>query len=78
MSPKGKTEELMDLPAIAALMGVKPRTANAWRDRGVLPEPEFKLSGRPGWRRSTIEAWARSRPGARGAATLAEPEAAKA
>lgn len=54
----------------AALLGV---TASTWRSyvaRGRAPEPDGReeLSGTPWWRRSTIEAFKRSRPG-RGART---------
>lgn len=54
-------EALLDLAAIADLLGVAHRTATTWRTRGVLPPPDFTISNRPGWRRATILRWARKR-----------------
>lgn len=44
---------------LAARLGVEAQTARNWRTRGVLPAPDWTVSGSPVWRWATIEAWAR-------------------
>ncbi len=44
---------------IAELLDVAPATVRQWSWRGLLPEAEFLVGGRPAWRWSTIERWAR-------------------
>lgn len=51
--------EPVGLPEIADRLGVKRQTADVWRHRGVLPEAEWTVGGRPAWNWSTIETWAR-------------------
>lgn len=51
--------EPVGLADIALRLGVEPQTARNWRTRGVLPPPEWTVSGSPAWSWSTIEAWAR-------------------
>ncbi len=51
-TPVGQSE-------IAELLGVAPATVRQWAWRGLLPEPEFRVSERPAWRWSTIEQWAK-------------------
>jgi hypothetical protein len=35
-----------------------PRTASAWQQRGLLPEPDYpSVNGSPAWRRLTILRW---------------------
>ena len=43
---------------IAKRLGVQPATVKVWRQRGLLPEPEAKVSGRPCWQWETIKEWA--------------------
>lgn len=50
--------DIVGVREIADLLGVKPETPKAWRVRGLLPEPDGWVSGRPAWRRSTILKWA--------------------
>lgn len=50
---------LVGLREIAELLHVQPDTPNVWRARGVLPEPEWVVSGTPVWRLETIVGWAR-------------------
>jgi predicted DNA-binding transcriptional regulator AlpA len=45
---------------IASLLGVRRATVDQWRQRRLLPEPEWTVGGRPAWRESSILAWARS------------------
>ncbi|HLT70065.1 MAG TPA: hypothetical protein VKZ72_07855 [Acidimicrobiales bacterium] len=45
---------------IAERLGVERQTVDAWRHRGVLPDPAWTVGGRPAWAWSTIEAWARA------------------
>ncbi len=56
-------ELLRDVPLglveVADLLGVKRSTADVWRVRGVLPEPDGMLSGRwPYWWPATIRDFA--------------------
>lgn len=44
---------------IAARLGVRRATVDQWGWRGLLPEPDFTVGGRPAWRWGTIEEWAR-------------------
>lgn len=44
---------------IAALLGVQRATVDQWRQRNLLPEPDWTVGGRPAWRTGTIVAWAK-------------------
>lgn len=44
---------------IAQRLNVKAKTVHVWKVRGILPEPEWTLSGVPIWQWRTIEAWAK-------------------
>lgn len=44
---------------VAELLGVKVKTVWTWGDRGQLPERDFTVNGKPAWKLSTIERWAR-------------------
>ena len=44
---------------IAERLGVKPQTVHTWRQRRLLPEPRWTVSGQPAWDWSEIAAWAR-------------------
>lgn len=50
--PVGATE-------IAARLGVTRPTVDQWGQRRLLPGPDWTVGGRPAWRWSTIERWAR-------------------
>lgn len=43
---------------IAERLGVKPKTVNVWKVRGILPTPDWTISGVPIWEWRTIRAWA--------------------
>lgn len=43
---------------IAALLRVEAQTARNWRTRGVLPEPDWTVSGGPAWSWPRVAAWA--------------------
>lgn len=51
--------DLVDIEAVARILGVKRETVRMWRHRRLLPDPEWYLNGGPIWRLSTIEAWAK-------------------
>lgn len=51
--------EPVGLVEIAERLGVDPKTAQQWRFRKLLPEPDALVSGRPVWQWRTIERWAR-------------------
>jgi len=51
MTPVGQTE-------IATRLGVPLDTVRKWKHRGVMPEPEWTVGGRPAWNLDTIEEWA--------------------
>jgi hypothetical protein len=44
---------------VAEHLGVFPATVAQWRQRGLLPDPDWTVGGRPAWRLGTILAWAR-------------------
>ena len=50
---------LLGLMEIADLLGVQHETCHRWRFRGIMPEPDWTVSGTPVWERATITAWAR-------------------
>jgi hypothetical protein len=43
---------------IAQHLGVQQATVAQWRQRDLLPEPDWTVGGRPAWRLGTILAWA--------------------
>jgi len=58
--------EYLDTAGVARLLGVRPQTVSRYRmeDRHPpFPEPDITISGRPGWRPETIQAWQAERPG---------------
>lgn len=56
-------DEPMDDPVgpaeIAQRLNVKPKTVHVWKVRGILPAPEWTLSGVPIWQWRTIQEWAK-------------------
>lgn len=43
---------------IAARLGVKRRTVDAWRQRELgFPEPRWQVGGRPAWHFDDVAAW---------------------
>jgi len=44
---------------VALRLGVRPQTVHTWRQRKVMPEPRWIVSGQPAWDWLEIEAWAR-------------------
>lgn len=50
--------DLVGSPEIAARLGVKLATVWQWGQRDLLPEPPWRISGRPLWEWGAIEAWA--------------------
>ena len=57
----GSTTDLLGLRDIARLLGVAQGTPQRWRTRGLLPDPEAVVAGRPVWRRGAILAWHEAR-----------------
>lgn len=49
----------LGIPEIAERLGVQRETVDQWRARGILPDPDWTVGGRPAWRWSTIRRWAR-------------------
>ena len=50
--------EPVGLTEIAARLGVPKRTAYTWKNRGLLPEPRWTVSGWPAWNWPDIQSWA--------------------
>lgn len=50
----------MGLVEIASRLGVQRNTVDVWRQRCLLPEPDWTVGGRPAWNWSTIDEWARA------------------
>lgn len=49
----------IDVPAVAARMGVQVDTVWKWRQRAVLPIEDGIVSGAPWWWPETIDEWAK-------------------
>jgi hypothetical protein len=49
--------DILDTAQVADLLGIRPASVRQARWRGRMAEPDIVLSGRPGWRRQTIDAW---------------------
>jgi hypothetical protein len=49
---------VVGLLEIAARLSVERQTADEWRIRRVLPDPERTVGGSPAWRWDVIESWA--------------------
>lgn len=54
----GDELDVVGMAEISDRLAVKAQTVSVWKLRGVLPEPEWTVGGRPAWRWDTIEAWA--------------------
>ena len=54
-------EEILDVRAVAELLGVKPASVRQHNFRGTIPAPDYRVSGRPAWKIETITAWMRVR-----------------
>jgi hypothetical protein len=46
------------IPEIGQRLGVERTTVDQWRQRGVLPDPDWTIGGRPAWDWLTIRLWA--------------------
>jgi hypothetical protein len=61
--PDAAVAEVLRFPVgsveVAKLLGVQAATVAQWRQRGLLPGPDWTVGGRPAWRLGTILAWAR-------------------
>ena len=44
---------------IAARLAVRPQTVHTWRQRKLMPQPRWTVSGQPAWDWSEIEQWAK-------------------
>lgn len=44
---------------IAARLAVQRNTVDVWRQRDLLPKPDWTVGGRPAWNWPTIEGWAK-------------------
>lgn len=44
---------------VATRLGVRAQTVHTWRQRKLMPEPRWTVSGQPAWDWTEIEAWAR-------------------
>ncbi len=51
---------LVGIVEIAEWLEVERGTVDKWRQRAVLPDAEWVVSGTPIWRWSTIRLWAAS------------------
>jgi predicted DNA-binding transcriptional regulator AlpA len=61
VAPKvAQRAELVGIPEVAELLGVKRETVDKWRRRGRLPEPGWVVGGSPVWEAGEIRAWAKT------------------
>ncbi len=60
-SPAASMAESIPVGAaeIAARLRVKAQTVHTWRQRGLLPAPQWTVSGQPAWDWLEIEEWAK-------------------
>lgn len=54
----GEVDDPVGPAEIAERLNVKPKTVHVWKVRGILPAPEWTVSGVPIWQWRTIRAWA--------------------
>lgn len=52
------TTDVVGTNEIADRLGVQPGTVWQWRQRGLLPKPEWTVSTVPAWNWATVRAWA--------------------
>lgn len=50
------------LQDLADRTGIRPGTLRAWKVRGRLPAPSYKLGQSPAWTGKAIEEWLASNP----------------
>jgi predicted DNA-binding transcriptional regulator AlpA len=55
--------DLLGYAQVADLLGVSQATVRKYNSDGFMPAPDQLVLGRPFWRRATITAWQRQRPG---------------
>ena len=53
-----RPDTLLDMQGVADLLGVKYVTVRKWRERDIMPDPDYALAA-PVWWQSTIVAWAK-------------------
>lgn len=46
------------IPEVAERLGVKRSTVDQWRQRDLMPAPQWTIGGRPAWNWGDIEIWA--------------------
>jgi predicted DNA-binding transcriptional regulator AlpA len=61
MSDLPEHPDVVGAVEIAARLGVKRATVDAWRQRGQFPSPAWSVGGRPAWDWAVIEQWERDR-----------------
>jgi predicted DNA-binding transcriptional regulator AlpA len=49
--------DLLDIQAVADLLGVQRETVEQTRWRGKMPDPDLYVGRSPAWRRRTIDQW---------------------
>lgn len=52
------TADPVGLAEIAERLGVARSTVDQWRQRRLLPNPQWTVGGRPAWDWPVIDAWA--------------------
>jgi hypothetical protein len=57
MLPAMEDADLVGLAEIPELLGVRANTVVSWRQRGVLPEPTWRLKSGPIWRAQDVQEW---------------------
>ena len=50
--------DLVGIVEVADRLGVERATVDKWRQRRIMPDAEWVVSGTPIWRWSTIRRWA--------------------
>lgn len=63
LSSDDPDDPYLEITDIADHLGLKVVSVRRYISRGVLPEADRRVGRSPLWKRSTITAWERSRPG---------------
>lgn len=49
--------DVVGVKEIAERLGVEPQVVRLWKHRGLLPEPDWSVGGRPAWLWSRFDGW---------------------
>ena len=62
LAPELLPGALLTTPDLALLTGMRPSTVTTYRSRGLLPTPQYVVSGTPLWSEPVVRLWMATRP----------------